>query len=334
MLVGKVRIISRLAYRGYSNSTILQNLDQLTCITVTGEAGHDEQLIQGITTNDIRHLRAQGQDNKSQSQYTLMLNNRGRLITDCLLSTPKNTICIECHSSVSQTLIKHMSMYNIRKKVKIEKTDWSVWALFSESEFNNSLSSTNNDIFVYRDPRLDRLGYRILAPPACSGEELIGVLKIQCKISSNSEYERHRYKLGVAEGPRELLEGNSFPLECNGDYLHGISFQKGCYIGQELTARTYHTGVIRKRIMPLVFESAPGDIPIDTPIFSETDSKTSIGKFRGCFENVGVGLLRIAPALAASSLLINGHRAKTFKPTWWPIEAPKEVPETVKTETS
>ncbi len=64
-------------------------------------------------------------------------------------------------------------------------------------------------------------------------------------------YHRHRLALGVAEGTDEVPLGACFPLEYNLDYLNGVSFSKGCYLGQELTARSFHTGVIRKRVMPI-----------------------------------------------------------------------------------
>ena len=68
-----------------------------------------------------------------------------------------------------------------------------------------------------------------------------------------SEYKLLRYRLGVCEGSQEIPFAKATPLEHNVAYMHGVSFQKGCYLGQELTARTHHTGIIRKRIMPLEF---------------------------------------------------------------------------------
>ena len=72
-------------------------------------------------------------------------------------------------------------------------------------------------------------------------------------VISFSEYKLLRYRLGVCEGSQEIPFDKVTPLEHNVEYMHGVSFHKGCYLGQELTARTHHTGVIRKRIMPLEF---------------------------------------------------------------------------------
>ena len=68
-----------------------------------------------------------------------------------------------------------------------------------------------------------------------------------------SDFKLHRYRLGICEGSQEIPFAKVTPLEHNVEFMHGVSFHKGCYLGQELTARTHHTGVIRKRIMPLEF---------------------------------------------------------------------------------
>lgn len=136
---------------------------------------------------------------------------------------------------------------------------------------------------------------------------------------------RFRYRLGVGEGSLDLPTGNCFPLESNGDYLNGISFHKGCYIGQELTARTHHTGVVRKRLMPLIFEQSTStddvqQIKPEAKILNE--SNDNVGKFRNACGNVGLALLRIEEALKSNQLYVQTHdgnslKCKTTKPDWW-----------------
>ena len=103
--------------------------------------------------------------------------------------------------------------------------------------------------------------------------------------------------------------------------MHGVSFHKGCYIGQELTARTHHTGVVRKRLMPLEF-----DQPLKTQTEEILDSEgKSAGKVRNIVGNVGLGLLKIDQVLSSPSLTVDGVTSKTWKPSWWPIEAKKKL---------
>lgn len=102
------------------------------------------------------------------------------------------------------------------------------------------------DSMAFYDPRLRSLGCRVICP---ENSLQIEEQTINLKIKSE-DYEAIRMLYGVPEGPHEVK--NTFPLNMNFQHLNGISFNKGCYIGQELTQRTYHTGVIRKIAMPFI----------------------------------------------------------------------------------
>ncbi|CAN7977174.1 unnamed protein product, partial [Ixodes persulcatus] len=127
-----------------------------------------------------------------------------------------------------------------------------------------------------------------------------------------------RYQLGVIEGLGELPTANCFPLEYNADYMSGVSFHKGCYIGQELTARTHHTGVVRKRIMPVVLlDRADGGGVVSDTVVKDGNDK-AVGKFRVHRGQVGLALLRVDEALSAAELFVGSVRLSTVKPGWWP----------------
>ncbi|CAI5477996.1 unnamed protein product [Closterium sp. Yama58-4] len=98
----------------------------------------------------------------------------------------------------------------------------------------------------HRDPRLPGLGLRGLFPAS----EIPPLVDAQVEEGEDS-YRMFRFSMGVAEGCEEMPRGEALPLECNLAALHAISFTKGCYVGQELTARTHHRGVVRKRLMPV-----------------------------------------------------------------------------------
>lgn len=131
--------------------------------------------------------------------------------------------------------------------------------------------------------------------------------------------------LGVPEGVKDLPPGVALPLESNLAYMNGISFTKGCYIGQELTARTHHMGVIRKRLLPVHF-SAP--LPKDSiPEGAEisTESGKSAGKFRAGGGELGIALLRLANVNEPLCLNLAGDKVKLTAsiPEWWPKPASK-----------
>lgn len=124
---------------------------------------------------------------------------------------------------------------------------------------------------------------------------------------------------------KDLPPGVALPLESNLAYMNGISFTKGCYVGQELTARTHHVGVIRKRLLPVRFASPlPGDnVPEGAEIL--TESGKSAGKFRAGGGEFGIALLRLANVNEALYLNIAGDKVKltASKPEWWPKNAGK-----------
>lgn len=135
------------------------------------------------------------------------------------------------------------------------------------------------------------------------------------------------FTLGIGEGFDDHPDAKCLPMECNIDFLNGINFQKGCYIGQELTARTYHTGVIRKRLVPIrLINSSTKDVQhiIDKDFFSTINDK-KLGKIRSIHHSYGLGLTYIENLSDESPIRayikpINGDKFEldVFKPTWWP----------------
>uniref|UniRef100_J3MB17 CAF17 C-terminal domain-containing protein n=2 Tax=Oryza brachyantha TaxID=4533 RepID=J3MB17_ORYBR len=175
----------------------------------------------------------------------------------------------------------------------------------------------------FKDPRLDCLGYRGIFPA-----NSIPPLVESDKEADERHYLLWRIENGVAEGSTEIPKGEAIPLEYNFAGLNAISFEKGCYIGQELIARTHHRGVIRKRLMPLIFVDengqeleqavAPGSEVVDK------ESGKKIGTVSTALGCRGMGLLRLEEALKQnSSLAVKDNRdvrVKAIKPDWWPAE--------------
>lgn len=95
------------------------------------------------------------------------------------------------------------------------------------------------------------------------------------------------------------------------------------YPGQELTARTHHTGVVRKRLMPLTFENSI-NFKFDEVVDVKTEENNSVGKVRNVIGQHGLGLLRVEQAIAASQLTLNENKCHTARPFWWPKEADKK----------
>lgn len=359
-IVGNIpRFVSSTIHKRQLNITC--QVEKLTTRGLLKVSGDDVAgFMQGLITNDIRHF-----ESGSKSLYTMFLNTKGRVMFDSIIymCPSLNDLLIECDAKAVESLEKHLKLFRVRRKIDVKAINdqLQIWVLFNPlhveqinkasithsnkkdtlqervvpctipqlenqgQQFLNDLLLGEN-ISLYSDPRISTLGTRVLAP---IGQDIVKAVKntgITVQETETLSYKMFRYSLGIGEGIEELPQGKCFPLEVNCDYLHGVSFHKGCYIGQELTARTHHTGVVRKRLMPLLLDyEISHDIHMDAPIEDAEGKKTtSVGKLRGVENNVGIGLLRIAEALELSKLKVGGVPASTVKPFWWPQELPKE----------
>jgi len=238
-------------------------------------------LLQGLVTNDVKLL----EEGERQSLYCAFLNVGGRILFDALVfkGQSEDELLLDIDGRCANLARKHLLMHKVRKKVDIDLLeDTKVYAIFNpeapDLDLDVSNKATNptqapvigstycdggermetlpssivsglpGGCLVFPDPRLPALGYRVLLDNPQHKED--SMLQKSAQLSA-ADYEAMRLRLGVAEGPLEIPVGKCFPLEYNLDYLHGVSFHKGCYLGQELTARTHHTGVVRKRVLPV-----------------------------------------------------------------------------------
>jgi len=293
-----------------SQSAMTYKRVSLTNRSIIQVNGRDSsKLLQGLITNDLNLL-----NNEKSSFYSMLLNTNGRIVYDLILYRGKeeNEFLIECDKIDDGNIIELMKKYKLRSKVYFEKrTDLDVSCLFNSNHENDD-KLTNIPGF-YKDSRLAQCGFRIL-----DSSLLLSVDDLKLECVHLNDYIKHRYQIGITEGSKEVVNG--IPLEHNLAWLNGVSFNKGCYIGQELVARTHHVGVIRKRIMPIVFSSDINENICGKSVVNEKEK--SVGKVIGHSGNVGVGLLRLKEVDAATNLSVNvgnGFLSVSYvKPDWWP----------------
>ncbi|MBV9537435.1 MAG: folate-binding protein YgfZ, partial [Acidisphaera sp.] len=161
-----------------------------------------------------------------------------------------------------------------------------------------------DDAVIAPDPRLAEAGWRaIVAAPEAT--------EAGATDRDEADWDRHRLALGLPDGSRDLEAEKTLLLEAGFDELHGISWTKGCYMGQELTARTRYRGLIKRRLVPVAIDGrlpAPG-----TPI---TMQGAEVGTMRSGRDNAGLATLRLE-ALAAGAGLRAGDAVLTARPPAW-----------------
>lgn len=227
---------------------------------------------------------------------------------------------IEVDAEQVNWLAKHIKRYKLRAKFEIrvlpedESGVWSVWkdelggkrgwtAHSLDGAQATGKGSLEDGWVGCEDQRAPGMGRRLILPSGRKPRE-------DMEQVSEDVYRIRRYLKGVPEGQDELIKEAALPQESNVDFMGGIDFRKGCYVGQELTIRTHHTGVVRKRILPVMLygkdESMPQvleykpdvdlgvtGIPRDTSIGRVEKRGRSAGKFLTGVGNIGLGLCRL-----------------------------------------
>jgi folate-binding protein YgfZ len=242
--------------------------------------------------------------------YTAFLTAQGRILVDVFLYPPKSQEdpewFIEVDVESSDLLMKHLKKHKLRSKFTLERLQEPPLYHFesktpaSETDLSAALGSTLRT--GGSDPRPGMQSRYIITDPSGQATELEALFGPQTD-ESGDEYMKLRMSLGLAEGQQELTSTASLPQESNIDLLNGIDFHKGCYLGQELTIRTHHTGVVRKRILPVELyqdsESASPAQPVEEVPSGSNLSKVSTrkgrstGKLLRSHGNLGLALCRL-----------------------------------------
>ncbi len=204
-------------------------------------------------TNDIRHLEPNNETSVQLSSiYSFMLNLLGRVITDLFIYksiySEDKELLLEVDGSLVESITKFLNSYRVRRKVKIDiENSRQVWALFpsnfekfeelvEENVIKTLDTLKNEEIFVVKDPRLKEIGFRLLFKALDNNNDkeisdriksILTLKGIQLSEAEVNDYHKYRYNLGVGEGVKDFPVESCFPLECNADYLHGVSFHKG-----------------------------------------------------------------------------------------------------------
>lgn len=311
--------------KNVSGQFVCYNLPHRTIVKIQGQ--ETSTFLQGVITNDMGLLV---EDPEQSAMYSHMLSVQGRTLYDIILYRLKEVesgfgVFLECDYTVKDSILKHLKMYKIRRKIDLNHCpELSVWAVLptqknaGHDDPKPELSSPDKALAWDNDPRTQEMGWRLVMNSQVDPLDVVA----SCRKGETEDYHRHRYSIGLPEGVRDLPPGVALPLESNLVYMQGISFSKGCYIGQELTARTHHTGVIRKRLMPVRLSAPVQDLEEGAEL--QTGSGKLAGKHRAGVGNLGLSLVRTAHANEVLTLKSSDDTTVTLKasvPDWWPEDA-------------
>jgi folate-binding protein YgfZ len=255
-------------------------LTNRTIIEITGS--DREAFLQGIITQDIKRLESQ------PVIYSLMLSPQGKFQFDFFIVHLGDLWFVDIDTSRSQAFLQRLQIFKLRSDVSLKvNTEWQVGVSSRPLEMEN----------CFVDPRLKELGYRFYDKKIVSEKE-------------NDIYQMRLLSLGVPDGAQDMIVDKSIPLEWGMDELNAIAWNKGCYMGQELTARSRYVGQIRKRAFPIAFKiSAPYAIG-EKLCVGEQD----VGELRATNGILGIALLKLESLQA--EITINGHSIEVLKPSW------------------
>jgi len=271
--------------------------------------------LQGLISRDLEQITA------DRAGYGALLTPQGKFLFDFMVLRTADALLLDAERARLPDLLRRLTMYRLRAKVDLEDASgrYAVAAVLGddvarrfELEDRPGACRPLGEGFVFIDPRLTRLGVRALLPPATLGPTLqaLGFVPIEPEA-----YERVRITAGVPDGSRDLLTERSTLLESGFEELNGVDFAKGCFVGQELTARMKYRGLVRKRLLPVVLKG-PRPEPGTIIRLGEREA----GEMRSSIDGRGLALLRldrIAEADQASTPLSAGAtEVMPVKPDW------------------
>ena len=226
-----------------------------------------KEFLQNLISNDINKV------NEERSCFASLLTPQGKFLFAFIIIKHKSGYFIDCEKSQIEALFKQLTIYKIRSKVEIMNlSNEFVVAGFNREKFLNFEGSKDEaghtikyrEDSIFLDPRNKDLGARLII----NLEKLyLSLKKLDLKDSPIHEYYQLSHGLGIPQKDMNMLQNKLFGIECNFEEMNGIDFKKGCYVGQENTARIKLKNKLLKRLLPI--QLIEGELELDQPIYND-----------------------------------------------------------------
>ena len=241
---------------------MIANLPGRAVLSVSGE--DRVAYLQGLVSNDVA-LAAPG-----RAVWAALLTPQGKWLADFFIVADRDRLLLDVEAAQRDDLARRLLRFRLRSKVAVEPEPLSVYAAW-----DGTTCAALPDAVGIPDPRLPEAGWRLLATGLATN-------------ATAADYDAHRLALGLPDGSRDMEAEKSTLLEAGFDELQGVSWTKGCYMGQELTARTKYRGLVKRRLVPV---HAGHDLPPPgTPLFRDG---AEVGTLRSTHGAAGLALLRL-----------------------------------------
>ncbi len=264
-----------------ANLTVAQ-LEDRTVLVLTGKDVWS--FLQNLITNDMDGV------SDTSGIYAALLTAQGKFLHDFFILKSEDGYLLDCATDRKEDLIRRLTLYKLRADVTVSESDQRVFALFGGGacsiatlpKIAGAVMKDNGSAYMV-DPRNLTLGVRIYASATFDPATELPT----AAIAAEETYDAHRLRLGIPEGARDILPEKNFLLEANFDELNGVSFTKGCYVGQELTARTKHRAKIKKRLFRIEYS---GELHSGDKILKQD---REIAEVRSFSNGQGLALVRL-----------------------------------------
>jgi len=259
-----------------------------------------EPFLQGLVTADMDALKP------GKACFAGLLTPQGKILFDFLILRADGGFLVDCRADALADLVKRLNFYRLRAKVEIADESGARAVLALWGAVGQAIQGD-----FYPDPRAAALGFRAIVAHAEAERRL---LSAGAEIAALNDYHGHRVGLGIPEGGRDFPFGETFPHEADMDRLSGVSFTKGCFVGQEVVSRMQHRGTARSRILPVAIDGAPA------PGAEVSAAGKPVGSLVAVHGDRGLALLRldrVEAARRAGQALVAGEAELTpLEPVW------------------
>ena len=274
--------------------SMLARLPSRAVIEVSGD--DRVSFLQGLVSNDVEEVAP------GRAVWAALLTPQGKWLADFFILSDGGRLLLDCEAGQAAMLAQRLSRFRLRAKVAVQPVPLLVYAAWGGVAPDAGPDAGPNISIVAPDPRTPSAGWRALSETPLPSNATV------------ADWDLHRLALGLPDGPRDMEAEKTTLLEAGFDELHGVSWTKGCYMGQELTARTKYRGLLKRRLVPVRID---GPVPsTGTPVLR---AGIEAGTMRSGVPGLGMALLRL-DAITAGDLVCGKATLHPARPSWMQLE--------------